>query len=94
MRLVAVYASTGVALKDYQADSKQITTEVKPREAYQEKYRIQFIGNHGKILEDATAESAVYTIKGDEGYVRARITNSSGQRVWTQPVFTDGRKLE
>lgn len=86
------YASTGVALKDYHADSKQITIKVQAREEYREKYRIQFIGNHGKILQDATAESSVYEIKGNEGYVRGRITSSNGQAAWTQPVFTDGRK--
>jgi hypothetical protein len=86
------YASTGVALKDYQANSKQITIQVRTREAYREKYRIQFVGNDGKILQDATADSAVYKIKGDEGYVRARITNSNGQAAWTQPVFTDSRQ--
>jgi hypothetical protein len=87
------YASTGVALKDYQANSKQITIQVQSREAYQEKYRVEFIGNHGKTLQDTTAESSVYQIKGNEGYIRGRITNSNGQAAWTQPVFTDGRRL-
>jgi hypothetical protein len=87
------YASTGVILKDYQVSGKQISIQVAPREAYREKYRIQFIGKNGKILQDKTAESATYAIKGDEGYVRSRITSSNGGFAWTQPVFTDGRKL-
>jgi len=87
------YASTGVVLKDYKATGKEISVQVQPREAYKEKYRIQFITRNGKILQDTTAESAAYAIKGYEGYIRVRITNSNGQTAWTQPVFTDGRKL-
>jgi hypothetical protein len=87
------YASTGVVLKDYQASAKQISIQVEPRDAYLERYRIQFIGKNGKVLQDESGESASYAIKGDEGYVRARITNSNGGLAWTQPVFTDGRKL-
>jgi hypothetical protein len=82
-----------VVLNDYQASAKQITIRVKPRDAFREKYRIQFITKNGRVLQDTTAESATYTIKGDEGYVRARITNANGGMAWTQPVFTDGRKL-
>jgi hypothetical protein len=29
----------------------------------------------------------VYEIRGDEGYVRARITESNGNVAWTQPVL-------
>lgn len=87
------YASTGVVLKDYQATRNRIAVEVEPHEAYREKYRIEFIGKNGKVLQDTTASSSAYVIRGDEGYVRARITNSNGQRAWTQPIFTDSRKL-
>ena len=31
--------------------------------------------------------AAAYEIKGNEGYVRARITDSAGARAWTQPIF-------
>lgn len=87
------YASTGVTLKEYEATAKEIRIKVQPQTAYREKYRIQFITRNGRILEDKTGEEATYVLKGDEGYVRARITNSNGQTAWTQPVFTDGRKL-
>ncbi|HTC33578.1 MAG TPA: hypothetical protein VK724_09410 [Bryobacteraceae bacterium] len=44
--------------------------KVEQREAYREKYRIEFIGKNGKVLQDTTASSSAYLIKGDEGYVR------------------------
>jgi hypothetical protein len=87
------YASTGVVLKEYHANRDKIVIQIEPREAYKERYRIQFIGNNGRVLQDATATSASYAIKGDEGYVRVRIKSSNGQTAWTQPIFTDGRKL-
>jgi hypothetical protein len=30
---------------------------------------------------------ASYTIRGDEGYVRARVLESNGRRAWIQPVM-------
>ena len=38
-----------------------------------------------------TASPAVYEIRGDEGYVRARITESNGYVAWTQPVMVPAR---
>ena len=81
------YASTGVELKDYKVEDKQITLEVRGQDRYKMKYRTQFIGKDGKVLQDGTANPAVYLIKGNEGYVRARITDSQGSMAWTQPVF-------
>jgi hypothetical protein len=78
------YSSTGVELRDYQADARTITVTVKPNNY--SKYRIQFIGNGGKLLQESLASPATYAIRGDEGYVRARIVESNGLMAWTQPV--------
>jgi hypothetical protein len=78
------YASTGVELSDYQASDKAMTLTVKPNTW--SKYRIQFIGNGGKLLQESTASPATYTYRGDEGYVRARVVESNGLMAWTQPV--------
>ena len=78
------YASTGVELSDYQADAKAITITVKAN-SYS-KYRIQFIGSGGKLLQESLTSPATYAIRGDEGYVRARIAESNGLMAWTQPV--------
>lgn len=81
------YASTGVELEDYTATAQQITIKIKPHDRFKTKYRVQFIGKNGRILQDGTANPAAYVIKGGEGYVRARISDSNGKSAWTQPVF-------
>jgi hypothetical protein len=78
------YSSTGVELADYQADASAITVTVKPTSW--SKYRIQFIGKGGKLLEESTASTATYRVRGDEGYVRARVLESNGDMAWTQPL--------
>ena len=79
------YASTGVELADYQVTDKAITIAVKPDPS--SKYRVQFIGRNGAILSEAIASPAVYTFKGDELYVRAKVLESNGKLAWTQPVW-------
>lgn len=80
------YASTGVELDDYQASPKQVMIKMKENR-FQTKYHTQFIGRTGRLLQDSTANPAIYSIKGDEGYVRVRIIDSNGKMAWTQPVF-------
>ena len=79
------YASTGVELSDYKADAGKVTVTVK--EERSSKYRVQFIGKNGKVLAESTANPAVYTFKGTEAYVRAKIFESNGKIAWTQPVM-------
>lgn len=81
------YASTGVELDDYEARARQVTIRIREDKRFQTKYRTQFIGKNGRVLQDRTANPAIYEVKGDEGYVRARITDSNGRKAWTQPVF-------
>ena len=79
------YASTGVEIQDYQVSNRQVTLKVKA-ETWS-KYRIQFIGKAGRLLKEFTANEAVYEIKGDEGYVRAKVIESNGKIAWLQPVI-------
>ncbi len=79
------YASTGVELEDYQANDKAVTITIK--QSGDSKYRVQFIGNGGRVLSEVLTNTAVYQFRGDEGYVRARILESNGGLAWTQPVF-------
>ena len=51
------------------------------------RYRIQFIGSHGRVLSETTASPAAYVFTGDERYVRAKVFESNGRVAWTQPVF-------
>lgn len=83
------YASTGVELAEYEANATAIRIAVRPTTF--SKYRIQFIGKGGRLLSERAAASATYTIKGNEGYVRARVLESNGQMAWMQPILVTGR---
>lgn len=84
------YASTGVELTDYRATTREVAVTVKPT-AFS-KYRIQFIGKGGRVLSESAEPSATYQIKGDEGYVRARVIESNGRMAWGQPVSVTPRE--
>ena len=77
------YASTGVELTDYQVTTTAMTVTVKERSF--DKYRIQFIGRDGVLLQEALTSPAIYTFRGNEGYVRARVLDSNGGIAWCQP---------
>jgi hypothetical protein len=83
------YASTGVELSDLQATPQRLRVTVKEQPFA--KYTIQFIGQGGRILQEAAGSPAQYDITGSEGYVRAKILDSNGQVAWTQPVFVPAR---
>jgi hypothetical protein len=78
------YASTGVELEEYERTSERITLTVKPT-SYS-KYRVQFIGSGGRILQEVTTPRASYTFQGQEQYVRAKVIESNGRVAWMQPV--------
>jgi hypothetical protein len=79
------YATNGVQLTDYQATAQSITVTVK-KETWA-KYRIQFIGRGGAVLQEALDSPATYTFTGREGYVRAKVIDSAGRTAWCQPVM-------
>jgi hypothetical protein len=78
------YASTGVELEEYEVTASALRVSVK-QDAWS-KYRIQFIGSRGRVLQESTSSPAAYTFKGGEGYVRAKVVESNGRLAWTQPV--------
>jgi hypothetical protein len=79
------YASTGVQLDDFIAGEKSI--EVKVKEKNGAHYRVQFIGRGGRVLQETVGANATYAIRGDEGYVRAKVIDSNGKAAWCQPMF-------
>ena len=83
------YASTGVTLKDYQADQKEIRITIAG--VGRTKYTVRFIGKGGAVLAETFDNPAVYAFKGDELYVRAKVIDSNGLVAWTQPVFPKKR---
>jgi hypothetical protein len=78
------YSSTGVELQALATTATSMTVAV--RVEPQSKYRIQFIGKHGRVLSEAISSPATYTFKGDESYVRATVIESNGKLAWIQPV--------
>ena len=79
------YASTGPVLEDYSVNAKTIALRI--TEKWGARYRVQFIGSGGKLLQETQGVGATYAIKGDEGYVRAKVIDSNGNAAWMQPVF-------
>jgi hypothetical protein len=78
------YASTGVMLKDCVVSDSSMTVTIATTPF--SKYRIQFLGRQGRLLQESTETTATYTFKGGEGYVRARVLESNGDTAWLQPV--------
>ena len=89
MRRGDFYASTGVMLRDYSADARAIAlTIVRTRGGNEDtRFRTEFIGREGRVLATVHGLAARYAVRGDEGYVRARISDSNGHLAWTQPVM-------
>ena len=86
------YASTGVTLRDIRSTSESLAVDIQPDEGgYPRRFRVVFIGEHGRVLAATQNNPARYAFVGDEGYVRARIEDSRGLRAWTQPVFVESR---
>jgi hypothetical protein len=79
------YASNGVELDSISVSPRTLTVVVRQRGNF--KYTIDFIGKSGKLLQRSGANRATYRLKGDEMYVRARVTDSMGDHAWVQPVF-------
>jgi len=79
-----LYSSTGIELRHIKVSDRQYEVEPVPKRA-----SVVFIGQGGRELARHTTLSdgpAVYVLRGDEGYVRARIELPDGKRAWTPAV--------
>jgi hypothetical protein len=74
-----------VELEDVVHTPDQIKLVIKEQQT--SGYRVQFIGKQGRLLKEAESNPAIYSIRGDEGYVRSKVIESNGQLAWTQPVM-------
>jgi hypothetical protein len=79
------YASTGVSLSEVEASKDSLSVRIEPTDG--NAYRVAFIGRGGSVLAEEVGPEATYRLRGDEGYVRARVTSSDGARAWMQPVM-------
>ena len=79
------YASTGVSLNDLETSKDAVSLTIEQNAI--QTYTTTFVGKGGATLAEEPGLEAGYSIRGDEGYVRARVDSSWGARAWTQPVF-------
>ena len=79
-----LYASTGIELRRVAVRDREYEVDpVEPRAS------VVFIGMGGRELARHSMLSdgpAVYVLRGDEGYVRARVELPDGKRAWTPAV--------
>lgn len=98
------YASSGVTLEEIRCDADQVRIRVDTEPGLT--YTTEFIGTRrsteglgpvGEVLEHTQAVPAVYAFRGDELYVRAKVTSSrlhpnpyavgDHECAWVQPVI-------
>jgi hypothetical protein len=81
LRAGRLYASSGTELDRLVVEGDTITVWPSAADVV-----VDFIGRTGRVLETRKLyglESARYRLHGEEGYVRARITDADGHRAWT-----------
>ncbi len=81
------YFSTGVALADVERLPSELKVEIQPARPLQ--YTVEFIGENGRVLKTTFDNPATYTLAREDRYVRVKVTASSGEAAWTQPVFRE-----
>ncbi len=77
------YATTGVIINDFGRTGDTFKVDSQNGET------VEFIGKYGKILLRTQSPSARYTIKGNEKYIRAKVTNNEGKMAWIQPIMLE-----
>jgi hypothetical protein len=83
---VAIFTlQPGVELSDLVTNEREITITIKTEGS--SKYRVQFIGKGGQILQESISNPASYQLRGNELYVRARVIESNGKMAWIQPIW-------
>jgi len=83
------YASTGVTLTDVRVTPQRLEVHIEPAGDF--RYTTVFIGAGGRELARTGDNPAAYDLRGNVGYVRARVTDSGGSHAWVQPVFVTPR---
>ena len=81
------YASTGVTILELDATPEAVSLKIEHEDVYKYIYSTTFTGAGGVTLDQQTGPEASYRVQGYEGYVRATVACSSGERAWVQPVF-------
>ena len=81
------YSSNGPEIQDVEVDGGEIRVASSPVKS------IAFISNEGhgenNTVEEGSLEEAVYAVTGSEAYVRIEITDRSGRKAWSNPVYVE-----
>jgi hypothetical protein len=80
------YASTGVELEEMERLNDGLRVRIAEKPFI--RFTTEFIGANGKVLARSFEMSAEYKLRPGDSYVRARVTDSNGNRAWVQPVFS------
>lgn len=80
------YSSNGAAIRRFEVNERTMTVWTVLADSL-----VEFIGPRGAVLSAVRPgkEGATYELRGNEQYVRARVTNARGERAWTQPMWTE-----
>ncbi|MDR2535430.1 MAG: hypothetical protein LBD29_05280 [Treponema sp.] len=85
----AFYASSGILLTDFQVQDNEISAA--PALTRVSGTVLRFIGTGGTVLWETKpltpGERAVYTVQGDEGYVRIEASREDGAMAWSSPFW-------
>lgn len=79
------YSSNLPQLKRIDVSAKNYAIQIE--RIWDETYVTDFVGMRGNVVATYYGYEPVYKIKGDEKYIRAKITSSTGHFAWTQPYF-------
>jgi hypothetical protein len=80
------YSSTGVSLAELETSPSSVLLRIEQEANLI--YYTRFTGRDGNLLAEVAGLEAEYSIRGDEGYVRATVVSSGNTKAWTQPVLT------
>jgi hypothetical protein len=78
-----LYASNGAALADMSVEGDTFRVTASDPGA-----TVTFLGDGGAVLAEVRAASGVYRLTGEEGVVRARVTDPAGHHAWTAAYRT------
>lgn len=81
------YVSTGLSLEYMKLEGDRVEVFAKDMNGSTDKYFYRFIGQFGQILHEVAASHATYYIKGNEKYIRVEVIDSSGAKLYTQPIY-------
>jgi hypothetical protein len=85
LRRGSFYSTLGPTVTDIEVEERRIWVRAKDATG------IVFRGHGGKMLQTTEGPTAMYELKGQEGYVRAELINAdTGLRAWLQPMMVVG----